>query len=298
MMRAWMREPRRGSDGFIIDVEESRETAIGGDNKREPITDTPFAAALRRALKRRGLEPDRVCPPDDAVARRLVAEYGAMFVAAESVRVPPVCVFEGEREVEAFQEAATPQAAIFGAHQIELQPAALKALVEARADAVARGLALTPRGGAEAARRSFGDSVRLWRSRLLPALAHWCACGALSAERAEKLCALPLRAQVAAVLELEAAGIFFSKDFSKSILYSVAAPGASQHLAMLAFDAAEFRDARVRSVLARHGWFQTVRSDLPHFTFLGLAEEELPARGLKSFAFEEQIFWLPDTAAG
>jgi hypothetical protein len=95
-------------------------------------------------------------------------------------------------------------------------------------------------------------------------------------------------------LELERAGLFFSKDLSKSILRSVAAPGASQHLAMLAFDATEFQDARVRDVLARHGWFQTVLSDLPHFTYLGLEERDLASRGLRRVEEFGQTFWVPD----
>jgi hypothetical protein len=101
--------------------------------------------------------------------------------------------------------------------------------------------------------------------------------------------------QVAEVLRLEEErGIFFSKDFSKSILYSVAAPGASQHLAMLAFDASEFLDARVRELLAARGWFQTVRYDLPHFTFLGVREKELPALCLRRVDECGQTFWVPD----
>jgi hypothetical protein len=96
------------------------------------------------------------------------------------------------------------------------------------------------------------------------------------------------------VLELESCGCFFSKDFSKSILQSVAAPGASQHLALLAFDAVEFTDARVRSILAGRGWFRTVRNDLPHFTYLGVAESELPGLGLRPASVDEQVFWVPD----
>ena len=56
----------------------------------------------------------------------------------------------------------------------------------------------------------------------------------------------------------------------------------------------EFPDARVREILAAEGWFQTVLSDLPHFTFLGLAENELPDRGLKSLRVNGQKFWIPD----
>jgi hypothetical protein len=63
---------------------------------------------------------------------------------------------------------------------------------------------------------------------------------------------------------------------------------------MLAFDATEYRDPRARRLLARHGWFQTVLSDLPHFTYLGLDEEELPARGLRRIGLDGQEFWIPD----
>ena len=105
---------------------------------------------------------------------------------------------------------------------------------------------------------------------------------------------LPLSEQVSAVLELEQDGIFFSKDFSKSVLYSIAAPGTSQHIAMLAFDANEFLDGRVRELFGANGWFQTVLSDLPHFTYLGLREAELPERGLKRAVVNGQTFWIPD----
>lgn len=257
----------------------------------------PFDAVLEQCLARRGVDPAAFCPAGDRVARRVLAEYGAMFVAAESVRVPDTCVFKDEEEVLAFQRAARFRAEPFGAHLIELQPAAMDALLRARAVAEGTGLSLTPRGGAEAARRGFADSVRLWRSRCDPALEHWCARGRLTAEEAKRVRLLPLSEQVAAVLELEGGGLFFSKDFSKSILYSVAAPGASQHLAMLAFDAAEFRDPELRRALARHGWFQTVLSDLPHFTFLGLDEGELPARGLRRVEADGQAFWIPNLGA-
>ena len=253
----------------------------------------PFLDALGRALARRGVSLEEFCPADDAVARRVLEEYGAMFVA-EGVRVPPVCVFESAEEVERFQREAGWRAEDLDGATVELQPAAMEALVAAREEARAEGLRLTPRGGAEAGRRSFADSLRLWRSRCDPALEHWCARGRLTAEEAGRVRGLTPREQVAAVLELERGGLFFSKDFSKSILRSVAAPGASQHLAMLAFDAAEFADARVRRLLARRGWFQTVLSDLPHFTYLGLPEADLPARGLRRVESGGQTFWVPD----
>ncbi|HEX8070213.1 MAG TPA: hypothetical protein VF546_09705 [Pyrinomonadaceae bacterium] len=272
-------------------------TSLQGDAQAaREFAASPFYAALVRALIRRGLPVAAVCTLDDPVTRRLLAEYGAMFLASDAVLVPPVCVFSNAEEVEAFQAQARPEAAEFGGVTVELQPAALDALLAARAEARTRGLDITPRGGAEAARRSYADTVRLWASRVEPALAHWLACGCLTETEVGRVRALAPEAQIAAVLELEERGLFCSKDFAKSILYSVAAPGASQHLALVAFDAVEFTNADVRATLARHGWFQTVRTDLPHFTFLGVPEEELPARGLRRTVEHGQTFWLPAVA--
>ncbi|MEJ7699428.1 MAG: hypothetical protein WKF71_07255 [Pyrinomonadaceae bacterium] len=90
--------------------------------------------------------------------------------------------------------------------------------------------------------------------------------------------------------ELELEGMFFSKDLSKTIVYSVAPPGTSQHLSMLAFDASEHENPEVREILARYGWLQTVVSDLPHFTYLGVAENELSGLGLKKLMMEGAPF--------
>lgn len=254
---------------------------------------SPFYAALRRALARRGARPEELCDCDDPASRRLLSEYGAMFVGADGVRVPTVLTFRSEDEVEQFQREAEPRAAEIGGVKIELQPAALDALVAACGDARAEGLCITPRG-AVAARRGYADTVRLWDSRVRPALEHWIGEQKIDGEVADRLRALAPAEQLSEVLRLEARGLFFSKDWTKTILQSVAAPGASQHLAMLAFDAAEFTDARVREIFFRHGWFQTVLSDLPHFTFLGVREKDLPTLGLRCVEECGQSFWVPD----
>ena len=235
-----------------------------------------------------------ICPEGDDVARRVLHDYGAMFVGSDDIVPPPACVFTSEDQVSEFQKAAGVTSATIGDAVIELQPAAMKALVKARAAAQAPGLDITPRDGAEAARRSYADTLRLWNSRFLPALDHWTKVGRVPMEEADRLRSLPINQQVSEVLELEKQGIFFSKDLSKSVLYSIAAPGTSQHIAMLAFDANEFLDLRMRRIMAEHGWFQTVLSDLPHFTFLGLKESELPQRGLKPVEVNNQKFWIPD----
>lgn len=257
----------------------------------EPI---PFYEALTKALKKRKTSIDLVCPAADPVSRRILEEYGAIFVAGKKVKPPPVCVFTNEEQVTKWQDEAGFKAEFMAYDEVELQPEALKQLLKARAEAQKEGLDITPRDGAEAARRNYEDSVRLWNSRFEPALDYWQEQGRLTAEQATRLRGLPLSQQVAEVLELEKTGIYFSKDLSKSILYSIAAPGASQHIAMLAFDVNEFENPRVREILYKHGWFQTVLSDLPHFTFLGLKEKDLPKHGLRSVEVNGQVFWIPN----
>ena len=261
---------------------------------KDPNEPTPFYEALAKALKKRKLKLDSICPPSDPVSRRILEEYGAIFVADKKVTPPPLCVFTNEEQVTKFQDDAGYEAEVIGYDEIELQPEALKKLNKARQEAQKEGLDITPRDGAEAARRNYDDSVRLWNSRFEPALNYWLGQGRLTEEQVTRLKSLPLYQQIAEVLELEKTGIYFSKDLSKSILYSIAAPGASQHIAMLAFDVNEFENPRIREIMAKHGWFQTVLSDLPHFTFLGLKEKDLPKHGLRSLEINGQVFWIPN----
>jgi hypothetical protein len=255
---------------------------------------TPFYDALAKALKKRKIKIDNLCPPSDPVARRILEEYGAIFLAHKKVTLPPVCIFTTEEQVTRFQDSVGYKSEVIGYDEIELQPEALKQLKKAREEAQKEGLDITPRDGAEAARRNYEESVILWNSRFHPALDHWLSKGRLTEEQVTRLRSLPLAQQVAEVLELEKTGIYFSKDLSKSILYSIAAPGTSQHIAMLAFDVTEFENPRIREIMAKHGWFQTVLSDLPHFTFLGLKEKDLPKHGLRSLEINGQMFWIPN----
>lgn len=248
-------------------------------------------------VKTKGVELAEICSVDtDAVARRVFADYGAMFVA-EDVEFPQKCIFQNEREVSTYQNSASSRTETIDGTRITLQEEAMEDLLEARREAAKRNLKISPRGGSIAARRSYTDTERLWNSRFSPGLKHWVGRRKISRQEAERVRALPIQQQVAKVLEWESKGWFFSTDFSKSILYSVAAPGASQHLFMLALDVEQFANPAVREILARHGWFQTVQSDLPHFTYLGLKETELPARGLKAVFFGGQKFWIPNLKA-
>ena len=264
--------------------------------QKEGKAPVPFYEALKRALKNRKTTIENICPQSDSVARRMLEDYGAMFLADKKVTPPPVCVFTNKEQVARWQEKTGFATQTLAEVEIELQPKAMKALLRASAEAQQEGLDITPRDGAEAARRNFEDSLRLWDTRFLPALDYWFAQGKLTADQVTHLKGSARHQQVADVLELEKQGIFFSKDFSKSILYSIAAPGTSQHIAMLAFDVNEFDNPRVREILAEHGWFQTVFSDLPHFTFLGRKEKELLKLGLKNVAVNGQTFWIPNVS--
>ena len=227
------------------------------------------------------------------VAKKLLPEYGAIFVARGGA-VPPVrLVFQDEEDVDRFQRSVSIGEVKFGDITIELQRPAAEALAKAVHAAKQKGLSITPRS-ADSGRRRFADTIELWLSRVEPALDHWVKEGGLDAERADEIRRLSPVEQVPVIFDLEEQGIWFAKDLSKSIIYSVAPPGASQHLSMLAFDVKEFDDPAVRQVLAVHFWYQTVVSDLPHFTYLGMPENELPAAGLQKLIHLDRPFWVPD----
>ena len=67
---------------------------------------TPFYEALSKALKKRKIKIETVCPPSDPVSRRILEEYGAIYVANKKVTPPPVCIFTTEEQVTKFQDDA------------------------------------------------------------------------------------------------------------------------------------------------------------------------------------------------
>lgn len=260
----------------------------------ESSTNNPrwFYASLSKALKGRKIED--ICDFRNPVERRVLDEYGAIFLVSESVKPPPFCMFGDAEQVEKFQSETGVESADFNGITVELQPAAMQALLRARTEAQLIGLDITPRDGAEGGRRSYNDTLRLWNSRFEPACLYWHVSGKLSIDRISAIKAMPVKEQVKAVLDLEKQKIYFNTFFNNSIVYSVAPPGTSQHLSMLAFDANEFKDPIIRQILARHGWFRTVRNDSPHFTFLGRKEEELEELGLRKIVTEGGDFWIPN----
>ena len=253
-----------------------------------------FRPVVEKRLAAKMLKLEDICAIDtNVVARRVFKDYGAMFIAASEVLFPTNCVFANEEEVSAFQGTVKSRTATIGGRTIELQSAAMDALEKARAAAAKRKLTITPRG-ATAAKRSYADTYRIWKSRFDPALKHWTARGKIKPEDAERAAKLETPDQVAQVIEWEKDSIWFSTGFNRSIFSSVAAPGTSQHLSMLALDVAEFANKDVRTILNEHGWFQTIIDDTPHFTYLGLDEDELPKRGLIASEKDGFKFWIPN----
>jgi len=230
------------------------------------------------------------------VEKRLFAEYGAVF--ATTGTPPPAIIFDDSEHVEAFQSSLSLGRAVFGDHEIELQAVALGALSAAAVEMADRGGSITARA-ADAGGRSYMDTVKLWTRNVTRGLEHWEGLGRITRERAHSIRELTPVEQVAAILYLEETDkLFFGTFFDKSILYSVAAPGASQHLSMLAFDVAEYEDRAVDWVFSRHGWYRTVPNDLPHFTYLGHDADSLAGLGLQCVEriYGERVyeFWTPD----
>lgn len=253
----------------------------------------PFAARPPRSASAQSPLSNRLKKCNSPLLSRLMFAYGGIFAAdTGKVRLPSNCFFRNEAEVRDFQRRAGVSSEVVGGVRIELQPDALRAFLAARAAARKEGLNITPRG-ANSARRSYADTVELWSNRVAAAITYWTRRGKLTKTQAERLRALSPDKQVAEVLALEERRIYFGNGFANTILQSVAAPGSSQHIMMLALDIDQYSDTRVRAILAKYGWHRTVKNDAPHFTYLGVAESTLPSLGLRREASDGGAFWVP-----
>lgn len=291
----WSGPPSTGDSGNAVNYSSNRSNVseptntnytnsnVSGSNTKMTESKTGFTANL----------PDGFQPPSDDAARTLYKEYGAVFVAKGGVIAPRKVVFRDSADVFAFQATLSTASETLGGLQLELQTAAMKALKDAIIEAKSQNLSISPRDK-DSAKRTYDETIDLWASRVDPALKHWVGLGKITQADADRIKSLSPYDQVPEVFKLEAKGIWFAKDLSKSVIYSVAPPGTSQHLSLLALDVKEHDDEKVRAVLAKHGWFQTVASDLPHFTFLGLEEDQLPTIGLKRISSGGRSFWVPD----
>jgi hypothetical protein len=282
----------RNENKEVINANSNENMSNTAENNSVNIDRTDFNSVLEFTLNKRNLKKSDICDESDPVQKRILHEYGALFLTTATA--PPTCMFKSADEVKSFQNKIGTMSENIAGAPVELQSEAMKALLSAREEAKSNKLDITPRDGAEGSKRGFDDTLRLWNSRFDPACKHWKSKGKLTDEQISKLKSLPVNAQVKEVLDLEKQGIYFNTFFNASILSSVAAPGTSQHLSMLAFDANEFANEKIQKIMGNHGWFRTVKGDAPHFTFLGVKEEDLKNMGLHKVETKDGAFWVPN----
>jgi len=238
---------------------------------------------------------DKICPINKStVAKRVLSEYGAMFVASSTVKSPPACLFQNDAEVAAFHSKLDTSFVLINGIQLNLQKAAADSLNAVIVEALAEGISVRPLHGAIAGGRTYADTVRLWNSRFEPALKYWNRQKRISDDEAASVMQMSLEKQIEKVIEWESQGMKFGTGRGSSIFASTAPPGASQHLSLIAVDIAPPLTPSIIALMNSHGWFQTVKGDRPHFTYLGMAEKELPARGLKALLFDGTQYWVPN----
>ncbi|MEP7212357.1 MAG: hypothetical protein ABI791_04745 [Acidobacteriota bacterium] len=268
-------QPSATTDFFSFISQRFSASAAAADPANNPL---PLDCAFR----------------SDPLAARVLAEYGAMYAASNLVTVPAKCIYPNSQEVAAYQRTIKTSISEFSGSRVELQASAAAALDAAKAEAFGAGIRLSPFDAPVAGRRDYGDSVRIWNKRLLPALDHWEGAGIIGVDESFAMRNMPFVAQARKVLEWESRGYKFGTGRLKSIFVSCSPPGASQHLSLLAFDVLQYNDRRLQLILNKNGWYQTVIDDPGHFTFLGLPETELPARGLKLVPAGGYAYWVPD----
>ncbi|HEY9886690.1 MAG TPA: D-alanyl-D-alanine carboxypeptidase family protein [Vampirovibrionales bacterium] len=256
-----------------------------------PVKEAPKSLFLSTVSRNLHSIPSSSSP----VERRLLKEYGALWTSQEpEILLPKTVAFYTSEDTNKFQESLIAGSLFNG--KCQLQKAAKNALENAVQEALENNLLITPRGE-DSCMRDYAKTHELWLSRVEPNLDFYFNEGKLTAEQVEKVKDASTWKQVALVLELEKdQGLLFDKYRQTSILNSVAAPGTSQHLTGLAFDCKQYANKQIRNILAKHGWYQTIANDIPHFTFLGLnlQASDLEQRGLKEVVEGEYTFWVPD----
>jgi hypothetical protein len=230
-----------------------------------------------------------------AFANRALREYGAVFVAGENIKLPDTCIFQNDEATRKFQSGLQAKSSVVGGVLITLQTAAMDSLLVVVQEATQLNIKVVPLDGSIAASRTYSDSVNIWESRFDPALRVWTARGKISADDANAVAGLPVDKRIEKVIEWESHGMLFGTGRRTSIFSSTAPPGASQHLLLLAFDVSRQPTALLIALFNSHGWFQTVKGDPQHFTYLGLLTPELPKRGLRQINYGGTTYWVPDT---
>ncbi|MDZ8050428.1 MAG: D-alanyl-D-alanine carboxypeptidase family protein [Aulosira sp. ZfuVER01] len=183
----------------------------------------------------------------------LLRKYGAAFVnQAPELKLPQKVIFTNEQETKEFQSTLT-MVKVDGTNNCYLQQAAGLALNKAKA---IQKIPLKSGYGSGDCTRTFTTNLRFWQKYA-------------NDRTLEKV----------------------RQGKETAILGIVAPPGTSQHLWGLAIDLG-ISSQKQRQALNQNGWFQTVESDIPHWTYLGLTEEQLPLFGFKKKVVRGITYWL------
>lgn len=277
------------------------ETLLGpGPGMLESVEDQSFvqpkliAVVAKSRFAQKAQQNQAVLPAgEDAAHATVMRLYGATFVAKPGLKLPPYAVFEAPAQVRSYQKTLPLKRMKVGRYNVVLQTEALDAFNEAEKEAAQNKLRISPVGDI-ASLRSYEDTAYIWHKYLEKGLNYWVANHKVKPQEARRILALPPRAQLNAVLALEEKGLYLHANHIHSIMNLAAPPGGSQHISGLAMDIEEHQNPKVREILNRHGFFQTVLHDSPHFIFLGRKAEELANLGLISVFSNGRQYWIPD----
>jgi len=238
---------------------------------------------------------DQACPhASNKIARRVLAEYGAMFTASDKIKLPQVCIFSDEVSVRDFQAKLNVTEIDVNGSVIRLQAPAAKSMQTLLQAASALNVSVRPLDGAVAGGRDYADTKRIWLSRVDPALKYWSRRSRIIEEESASFGNLSMQDQIEKIINWEENGLLFGTSRAVSIFTSTAPPGTSQHISLIAFDVAPPVTSMVRTLFNANGWYQTVKGDVAHFTYLGVVESELPKRGLKPALHNGTLYWIPN----
>ncbi|MEH2183668.1 D-alanyl-D-alanine carboxypeptidase family protein [Nostoc sp.] len=183
----------------------------------------------------------------------LLRSYGAVFVNQDiGIKLPQKDIFANEQETQEFQATLT-MGHIDGTNDCYLQKPAADALNKARFQ---QKIPLKSGYGSGDCTRTFNTNLKFWNKYA--------------------------NNQVLAKVQ---------QGKETKILGLVAPPGTSQHLWGLAIDL-RVGSKEQRKALNQNGWFQTVENDVPHWTYVGLSEENLPLFGFKKQTIRGTTYWM------
>ncbi|MEH2287993.1 D-alanyl-D-alanine carboxypeptidase family protein [Nostoc sp.] len=183
----------------------------------------------------------------------LLRSYGAVFINPDmKIKLPQKDIFANEQETQEFQATLT-MGHIDGTNDCFLQKPAADALNKARTQ---QQIPLKSGYGSGDCTRTFNTNLKFWNKYA--------------------------NNQVLAKVQ---------QGKETKILGLVAPPGTSQHLFGLAIDL-RVGSKEQRKALNQNGWFQTVENDVPHWTYVGLSEENLRLFGLKKQAIRGINYWM------